>query len=70
MLYYLCIFWPYRLTVRTSAFQAGNLGSIPSRVTNKKPHESELFLCDPKLCLCRQSVWEMKSFCLFFKIIF
>ena len=25
--------WPYRLTVRTSAFQAGNSGSIPGRVT-------------------------------------
>ncbi len=25
--------WPYRLTVRTSAFQAGNPGSIPGKVT-------------------------------------
>lgn len=28
------IYWPYRLTVRTSAFQAGNPGSIPGRVTD------------------------------------
>lgn len=26
--------WPYRLTVRTPAFQAVNPGSIPGRVTN------------------------------------
>jgi hypothetical protein len=25
--------WPYRLTVRTEAFQASNRGSIPRRVT-------------------------------------
>ena len=25
--------WPYRLTVRTLAFHAGNRGSIPRRVT-------------------------------------
>ena len=30
------LFWPYRLTVRTSAFQAGNPGSIPGRVTPQK----------------------------------
>ena len=29
-------YWPYRLTVRTSAFQAGNPGSIPGRVTKEK----------------------------------
>ncbi len=29
-------FWPYRLTVRTSAFQAGNPGAIPGRVTATK----------------------------------
>ena len=27
-------FWPYRLTVRTSAFQALNSGSTPGKVTN------------------------------------
>ena len=27
-------FWPYRLTVRTQAFQAWNRGSIPRRVIN------------------------------------
>ncbi len=27
--------WPYRLTVRTPAFQAVNPGSIPGRVTKK-----------------------------------
>ncbi len=31
--HYHCIAWPYRLTVRTPAFQAVNRGSIPRRVT-------------------------------------
>ncbi len=45
MLYYLSYIWPYRLTVRTSAFQAGNPGSIPGRVTRRKmsPHLCGLF---------------------------
>jgi hypothetical protein len=30
------LYWPYRLTVRTSAFQAGNPGSIPGRVTRER----------------------------------
>ena len=37
MLYFL--YWPYRLIVRTSAFQAGNLGAIPSRVTQRDIRE-------------------------------
>ncbi len=28
--------WPYRLTVRTPAFQAVNPGSIPGRVTKAR----------------------------------
>ena len=35
--------WPYRLTVRTSAFQAGNPGSIPGRVTNENSDLGRLF---------------------------
>ena len=31
--------WLYRLIVRTSAFQAGNLGAIPSRVTERDIHK-------------------------------
>ncbi len=36
---------PYRLTVRTPAFQAVNPGSIPGRVTNMKKQRSILFVC-------------------------
>ena len=31
---YFELFWPHRLTARTSAFHAGNRGSIPRGVTN------------------------------------
>ena len=35
--------WPYRLTVRTEAFQALNRGSIPRRVTyfRKQKHHGQ-----------------------------
>ena len=41
-----CKIWLYRLTVRTSAFQAGNPGSIPGRVT-KRAKPINCFICEP-----------------------
>ncbi len=37
--------WRYRLTVRTSAFQAENQGPIPCSATNEKHRISSVFFC-------------------------
>ena len=39
-----CYVWPHRLTVRTSAFQAGNRGSIPLGVMDAKRQLTAGFL--------------------------
>ena len=46
-----CKIWLYRLTVRTSAFQAGNPGSIPGRVTEwfKSSPEAILYYAENTL---------------------
>ena len=41
----LCLYWPYRLTVRTKPSQGLNRGSIPRKVTNYPPRGG---FCDLK----------------------
>ena len=55
---------PYRLTVRTPAFQAVNPGSIPGRVTDFGAAKS----CDPKRAISFARVREANSGVMFCKL--